>query len=90
LVKESSVNNLEFLVRIGESSGFKVAAVDFVSHTLNLEDTGSKARMAVTLDNQTLHITSTNPYSRVSNEYRIFVKRESAFTDAVTRSEVVQ
>jgi len=90
LVKESSVNNLEFLARIGESSGFKVAAVDFVSHTLNLEDTGSKARMAVTLDNQTLHITSTNPYSRVSNEYRIFVKRESAFTDAVTRSEVVQ
>jgi len=90
LVKESLVNNLEFLARVGESSGFKVVALDFVSRTLNLEDTGSKARMAVTLDNQTLHITSTNPYDRLSNEYRVFVKRESSFVDAVTRSDVVQ
>jgi len=90
LVKKSSTSDLASVALIGESSGFKVVTLDFVSRTLNLEDTGSKARLTVTLDDQTLHIASTNPYDRLSNEYRIFSKRENAFTERVVTSEAVQ
>ena len=90
LVRESSENNLNSVARIGGSSGFKVLALDKAARSLTLEDAGSKARMAVTLDNQILHIISTNPYDRLSNEYRVFVKRETAFIDGLSRSEVVQ
>ena len=90
LVKESSTSDLASVARIGESSGFKVVALDFVSRTLNLEDAGSKGRMAVTLDNQALHITSVNPHDRLSKEYRIFSKRENAFIESVSGSDFVQ
>jgi hypothetical protein len=90
LLKESSDKQLESIARMGESNGFKVVGLDKVARNFTLQDPSNKASMSIVLENQTLHITSTNPYSRVSNEYRIFVKRESAFTDAVTRSEVVQ
>jgi hypothetical protein len=90
LLKQSSGKELESVARIGESNGFKVVGLDKTAGNFTLQDPSNKASMSIVLENQTLHITSTNPYSRVSNEYRIFVKRESAFTDAVTRSEVVQ
>jgi hypothetical protein len=90
LLKEPSESQLESVARLGESSGFKVVGLDKALRTFTLQDAGSKARMAVTLDNQTLHISSTNPHDRLSAEYRVFVKRESAFTDGVARSEVVQ
>ena len=90
LLKGSSDEELESVARMGESNGFKVVGLDKAARNFTLQDPTNKASMSIVLENQTLHITSTNPYSRVSNEYRIFVKRESAFTDAVTRSEVVQ
>ena len=90
LVKDSSDNQLQSVARMGESNGFKVVDWDKEARHFSLEDPSNKARLTVTLDNQTLHITSTNPYSRLSNEYRVFVKRESAFAEAVTRSDVVQ
>jgi len=90
LLKESAGKELESVARIGESNGFKVVGLDKAAGNFTLQDPGNKASMTVTLENQALHITSTNPYSRLSSEYRSFVKRESAFTDAVTRSEAVQ
>jgi len=90
LLKESPANQLESVALLGESSGFKVLELDKAARTFTLQDASSKARMAVTFDNQMLHITSTNPHDRLSAEYRVFVKKESAFTDGVARSEVVQ
>lgn len=90
LIKESSENPLESFARMGESNGFKVSGLDKSKRTFRLENASSKAKIAVTLDNQTLHITSTNPYDRLSNEYRIFVKGETAFIDGVSRSESLE
>ncbi|HUK39508.1 MAG TPA: hypothetical protein VLX11_00640 [Candidatus Acidoferrales bacterium] len=90
LLKESSDKPLESVARMGESSGFKVVALDKAAGNFTLQEPTSKASMTVTLQNQMLHISSTNPYDRLSNEYRIFVKRETAFTEAIAQSEVVQ
>jgi len=90
LLKESSDKQLEAIARMGESNGFKVVALDKAAGKFTLQDPSSKASIAVTVQGQMLHITSTNPYDRVANEYRGFVKRENAFTDAVAQSEVVQ
>jgi len=90
LLKESSDKPLEAVARIGESNGFKVVAFDKAAGNFTLQDPSTKASMTVTLQGQMLHITSTNPYDRISNQYRGFVKREGAFIDTVTQSEVVQ
>jgi hypothetical protein len=90
LIKESSENPLESIARMGELSGFKVSGLEKSKRTFKLENASSKAQIAVTLDNQTLHIISTNPYDRLSNEYRVFVKGETAFIDGVSKSESLE
>jgi hypothetical protein len=90
LVENSAKNVLEVIARAGESSGFKVGALDTSAGTLSLEDVGSDAQIRIVLDQQLLHLTSTNPHSRQSNEYRIFIKRESAFADKLLTSELIQ
>jgi hypothetical protein len=55
-----------------------------------LEDIGSDARIRIVLDQQLLHLISTNPHDRQSNEYRIVIKRESAFAEKILALELIQ
>jgi hypothetical protein len=90
LVKPSAKNPLESVGSIGESVGFKVAGLDKDAGTFTLEDPNSKARVAIKLDGSTLRVTSRNPYKRLANEYRGYIKRESALTNSITNSDLVQ
>jgi hypothetical protein len=90
LVKQSAKDPLESVAAISESVGFKVAGLDKDAGTFNLQDPGSKARLAVKLDGQILKVTSRNPHHRLANEYRAYVKRESALTNGIANSDLVQ
>ena len=90
LVKPSAKDPLESVGSIGESVGFKVAGLDKDAGTFTLEDPKSKARVAIKLDGSTLRVTSRNPYKRLANEYRGYIKRESALTNSITNSDLVQ
>jgi len=90
LVKPSAKDPLESIASIGESVGFKVAGLDKDAGTFGLEDPNSKARVAVKLDGSTLRVTSQNPYKRLANEYRAYIKRESALTNGILNSDLVQ
>jgi hypothetical protein len=90
LVKQSAKDPLESAAAIGESVGFKATALDKDAGTFSLEDPKSKSRIAVKLDGTTLKVTSKNPHHRLANEYRAYVKRESAFTNGIAGSDLVQ
>jgi hypothetical protein len=90
LVKEPSKEPLQAIAGIAESVGFKVAGLDPDGGTFGLEHPASKARIAVKLDGPALRITSTNPHHRTGIEYRVYSKRENAFTNGIADSELVQ
>ena len=90
ILKEAAKDPMESLASLGESIGFKAAGLDRDAGTFTLEDPNSKARIAVKLDGQILRVTSRNPHHRLANEYRVYSKRESAFTNSIADSEIVQ
>ena len=90
ILKEAAKDPMESLASLGESMGFKAAGLDREAGTFTLEDPNSKARIAVKLDGQILRVTSRNPHHRLANEYRVYSKRESAFTNSIADSEIVQ
>jgi hypothetical protein len=90
LVKEPTKEPLQRIAGIAESVGFKVADLDPDAGTVGLEHPASKGRIAVKLDGQTLRITSTNPHHRTGTEYRVYSKRETAFTNSIADSDLVQ
>ncbi len=90
LLKSGAKGPLETIATIGESIGFKATRLDKEAGTFTLEDPAGKAHLAVKLYGQTLRVTSHNPYNRLGNEYRVYTKRESAFTDGIADSEIVQ
>ena len=90
LVKESAKDPLESIASVAEANGFKVSGLDKTAASFNLEDPTSKARIAVRLNGSTLRITSRNPHHRLAKEYRAYTKRESAFTNGIAVSELVQ
>ncbi len=90
LVKISAKDPLETVAALGESVGFKAAGLNKNAGTFSLEDPAGKARIAVELKGQILKITSRDPYHRLGNEYRAYTKRESAFINTVTSSDLVQ
>lgn len=90
LLKGGAKEPLRSIAEIGESIGLKAAGWDRDSGTIFLEDPGSKARINVTLNGEVLKVTSHNPHNRLANEYRTYTKRESAFTDRIADSEIVQ
>jgi hypothetical protein len=90
ILKEAAKDPMESLASLGESIGFKAAGLDREAGTFTLEDPNSKARIAVKLDGQILRVTSRNPHHRLANEYRVYSKRESAFTNSIADSEIVQ
>ena len=90
LLNQASKDPLESVAAIGESVGFKVAGLNKDAGIFALEDPGSKARITVKLDGPTLKVTSRNPHHRLAKEYRSYTKRESAFTNGIANSELVQ
>ena len=90
LVKDSATQPLDSFAAMAESVGFKVTGLDKDAGTFNLEDANSKARIAVKMEGQTLRVTSRNPHHRLANEYRAYSKRESAYTNSVANSDLVQ
>jgi outer membrane protein assembly factor BamE (lipoprotein component of BamABCDE complex) len=90
LVKETTKEPLQAIADIAESAGLKVGALDAEAGTLGLEYPGTKARMAVKLAGQIVRITSTNPHNRTGIEYRVYSKRENAFTNSIAESDLVQ
>jgi hypothetical protein len=90
LLKGGAKEPLRSVAEIGESIGLKPAGWDRDAGTIFLEDPGSKARINVKLDGQVLKVTSHNPHNRLANEYRVYTKRESAFTDRISDSDIVQ
>ena len=90
LVKGPDDKTLEAVAQLGETVGFKIAALEKSAGTFTLEDPGSKARMTVKLNDQLLYIVSTNPYDRASNEYRAYTKREIRFTETIATADFFQ
>ena len=90
LINGSAENPLEPVSHMGVASGLRIVNLDRAKGTLTLDDGVGKARLAVTSNQRTLHIQSINPYDRLSNEYRVFKKREVAFTDKVGKSEALR
>ena len=78
---------LESAMRAGEMSNFHVAEFDkSAGKFLLVYDGANDARVVVKLEKQILHITSINPYDRVSNEYRVFRRRETQFIERISAS----
>ena len=90
LVKKAGAEPLESIAALGESVGMKVVGLDKNAGTFTLEDIGTKAKIAVKLEGQTMHLNSRNPHHRLAPEYRAFIKREYALTSGIIDSEVVQ
>ena len=90
LVKKAGAEPLESIATLGESVGMKVVGMDKNAGTFTLEDVGTKAKIAVKLEGQTMHLNSRNPHHRMAPEYRAFIKREYALTSGIVSSEVVQ
>ena len=76
---------LESAMRAGEMSNFHAADFDkSTGRFLLLEKGASDARIIVKLENQILHITSMNPYDRLSNEYRLFRRSETQLIERIS------
>jgi outer membrane protein assembly factor BamE (lipoprotein component of BamABCDE complex) len=90
LVKKAGAEPLESIATLGESVGMKVVGMDKNAGTFTLEDIGTKAKIAVKLEGNTMHLNSRNPHHRMAPEYRAFIKREYALTRSIVSSEVVQ
>jgi hypothetical protein len=90
LVKKAGAEPLESIATLAESVGMKVVGLDKNAGTFTLEDVGTKAKIAVKLEGQTMHLNSRNPHHRLAPEYRAFIKREYALTSSIVGSEVVQ
>jgi len=89
-IKDAAKEPLDRIAKIGEAAGMKVVGLDKDTGVFTLEDNGTRAKIAVKLDGQTLRLTSRNPHHRLASEYRAYAKRESALTSRIAESEIVQ
>jgi outer membrane protein assembly factor BamE (lipoprotein component of BamABCDE complex) len=89
-VNDAATEPLDSIAKLAESFGMKVVGLDKEAGSFTLEDKGTRAKVMVKLDGQTLRLTSRNPHSRLSSEYRAYAKRESALTSRIVESEIVQ
>jgi hypothetical protein len=90
LIKPSSEDPLTTIATLSEPVGFRVGGVDKESGILRVEDPASQAKITIKLEGSRLRMTSINPHDRLSKEYRIFTRRESAFTAALAASNLVE
>ena len=89
-IKDAASKPLDSIVKLGESAGMKVTELNKKAGTFTLEDSGTRAKISVRLEGQTLRLTSHNPHHRLGREYRAYSKREYALTSRIAESEIVQ
>jgi hypothetical protein len=77
---------LESAARTGETSHFRIGGFDKSAGKFVLEDDANNGQIMVEFNKPILHVTSINPYDRLSNEYRVFIKRETQFIDKIFAS----
>jgi len=89
-IKDTAKEPLDAIAQTAAANGFK--AVDMIKEngTLTLQDNESKALISVKLNGQILRLTSKNPYSRISNEYRLYTRREANLTTAIAGADWVR
>ena len=82
LAPDPALNSAE---NVGDSrvSGFDKSAGKSV-----LEDGSNNGQIVVEFKQPILHVRSINPYDRLSNAYRVFVKRETEFIETISASTV--
>ena len=80
---------LDQVAKLGENNGFKIDK-DSTPGTVLLQDPDSKAKVSARIEGPILHITSSDPYDRLSIEYRVSAKRETALMENVSASDLVQ
>lgn len=90
LVNGSPQDAIEPVSQMALSSGLRVVNLDQAKGTLELDDGIGKARLFVSFNNGMLHIKSINPYDRLSSEYRVFIKRETAFKNKLGQSQILR
>ena len=86
-IKDGAQNVLDTVISAAEASDLRVWGSDKSAGMVALEDMASNARIVVNLEVLTLHITSKNPYDRVTTEYRVFTKRERAFINKISTAD---
>lgn len=82
LAPDPELNSAE---NVGDSrvSGFNKSAGKSV-----LEDGSNNGQIVVEFKQPILHVRSINPYDRLSNAYRVFVKRETEFIETISASTI--
>ena len=82
LAPDPALNSAE---NVGDSrvSGFDKSAGKSV-----VEDGSNNGQIVVEFKQPILHVRSINPYDRLSNAYRVFVKRETEFIETISASTV--
>ena len=82
LAPDPALNSAE---NVGDSrvSGFDKSAGKSV-----LEDGSNNGQIVVEFKQPILHVRSINPYDRLSNAYRVFVKRETEFIETISASTI--
>jgi outer membrane protein assembly factor BamE (lipoprotein component of BamABCDE complex) len=90
MIRVTAVEPLGAIAKLGESVGMKIVGLDRDAGTFTLEDNGTRAKIAVKLDGQTLHLVSNNPHHRLASAYRAYAKRESALTSRIADLEIVE
>jgi hypothetical protein len=89
-LRDSAKDPLKSIAAMAEDSDFKIVDFDQDTGTFALEEGGSSARITIRVEGQTLRITTTNPHPRLTNEYRVFAKRETALMRRLANSDLVQ
>ena len=89
-VRDSVKEPLKSVAAMAEGSDFVIVEFNQDTGAFALEESGSNARIVIKVDGQTLRITTTNPHARLTNEYRVFTKRETAFMRRLSNSDLVQ
>ncbi len=90
IIKDDAQNVFDSVMRSAEASGFRVAESDKAAGMFTLENSADNARVIVKLENLTLHITSKNPYDRLTGEYHMFAKRERSFINKISAADFLR
>ena len=86
-IKYGANETLDAVAQIGAANGFKAADLTKETGTVTLQDNESNAQISVKLTGKILALTSRNPPSRLSSEYRLYTRRETNLTSAIASAD---
>lgn len=90
IIKDNAKEPLDALAQIATDQGFKAVDLSKENGTVTLQDSQTKAQISVKLAGQILTLSSKNPHSRVTTEYRLHSRRETHLTAAIASADWVQ